>query len=44
MIYLYHTKKSGHLFVVEEHLYGSQTFHRSEYGLDSGSIIQALKG
>ena len=28
---------------VEEHLYGFQTFHRSECGLDPGSIIQALK-
>jgi len=44
MICLYHIKKSGHLFVVEEHLYGSKTFHRSECGLDLGSIIQALKG
>ena len=72
-------QKTGHLFVVEEHiahggagqmiarcllsmglapkkfthryalgyvsgLYGSQTFHRTECGLDPSSLIQALKG
>jgi transketolase len=72
-------QKTGHLFVVEEHiahggagqmiarcllsmglaprkfthryalgyvsgLYGSQTFHRTECGLDPSSIIQVLKG
>lgn len=29
---------------VEERLYSFQTFHRSESGLDTGNIIQALKG
>ncbi len=32
------------MFVVDERLYGSQIFHRTECGLDPGSIIQALKG
>ena len=32
------------MFVIDERLYGSQIFHRTECGLDLDSIIKALKG